>query len=66
VSSFDWKRVRRDKEAFRERSAAGSFGEKLSKLDRMRERSAALRPAVTRAGCSTAKPVSTGSLRKKK
>lgn len=65
MSSFDWKDVQRDKDAFRERSAAGSFGEKLSKLDRMKERSAALKPSGTRAGGSTAKASPTGSVRKK-
>jgi hypothetical protein len=66
VSSFDWKGVERDKAAFHERSAGGSFSEKLSKLDRLRERSAALKPAAARAKVSTAKPASTASVRKKK
>ncbi|HVT38645.1 MAG TPA: hypothetical protein VHE78_06365 [Gemmatimonadaceae bacterium] len=46
MKKFDWLKVRRDKDALRARNAGLSFAEKLRQLDRLRERSQAMKAGV--------------------
>lgn len=43
MKDTDWRRIRDEKNAVRQRNAEKPFAEKLTQLDRLRERSAAIR-----------------------
>lgn len=44
----DWSKTRREKDALRERNAGESFADKLRTLDRLRERSHAMKDGTPR------------------
>ena len=46
MTTFDWDQLRRDKDEFHQRAARRSFGEKLTQLDRLRERAQVLKRAA--------------------
>ena len=48
MKPVDWTDIRREKELLRERNANESFAEKLRTLDRLRERSEAMRATKLR------------------
>jgi hypothetical protein len=48
MKEFDWSGARRDKKMLRKRNAGRSFADKLRDLDRLRERSEAMKAAKPR------------------
>ena len=66
MKDFDWSKARRNKDALRERNELESFARKLGQLDRMRERSQAVKAGrVRRSASARGRPVSVSARRKK-
>jgi hypothetical protein len=66
MKEFDWPRARRDKDALRERNAGKSFADKLRQLDRLRERSQAMKGAKPLASSRAGARTGTSGARRKK
>jgi hypothetical protein len=65
MSPVDWKSVKRDKDALHARSASRSYGEKLTLLDRMRERTKSIRQGASHSRTAAFKKKTTSGTRKK-
>jgi hypothetical protein len=66
MKEFDWSRVRRDKDALRAHNAGLSFAEKLRQLDRLRERSEAMKAGTPAASTRGARRTRSAVARRKK
>jgi hypothetical protein len=66
MKEFDWSKVRRDKDALHARNAALSFAEKLRQLDRLRERSQAMKAGMPLGSSREAARTRSGVARRKK